>query len=119
MTKPTEAEIAAAAAWLMDDDTAYREEPQYAHRAAQTMLEAAWGARVAVECMDGPTHPLDGLLEPGARVGGPLVSLAISAKRIADALTAPEADNPIARAIVSGIGNGAQDWIGYMVRAGR
>ena len=52
MTKPTEEEIKAAAAWLVGDDTAYREEPQYADRAARAMLEAAYGARVAVECMD-------------------------------------------------------------------
>lgn len=49
-----------------------------------------------------------------------LVSIAISLKRIADALNNPDPyDNPIARAILNGISTGAQDWIGHMARSGR
>lgn len=47
-------------------------------------------------------------------------SIAISLKRIADALTeARPYENPISRAINEGISNGAQDWIGHMARNGR
>ena len=46
-------------------------------------------------------------------------SIAISLKRIADALTASDYDNPIHNAIMNGIANGAQEWIGHMARSGR
>lgn len=49
-----------------------------------------------------------------------LASIAISLKRIADAMN--ERDpyaNPIAQAIQSGLNMGAQDWIGHMIRSGR
>lgn len=49
-----------------------------------------------------------------------LASIAISLKRIADAIHNPDPyDNPIARAILNGISTGAQDWIGHMARNGR
>lgn len=65
-------------------------------------------------------HPLEGLLEPGAKSYTAEVSIAISLKRIADALNNPDPyDNPIARAILNGISLGAQDWIGHMTRNGR
>jgi hypothetical protein len=49
-----------------------------------------------------------------------LASIAISLKRIADALTEQnQYENPITQAIQNGIGLGAQDWIGYMARNGR
>jgi hypothetical protein len=65
-------------------------------------------------------HPLTGLLEPGAARYDVQTSIAISLKRIADALTDRDPyTNPIAQAILNGISQGAQDWIGHMVRHGR
>lgn len=70
--------------------------------------------------MSDVAHPLDGLLEPGSRPYTPEVSIAISLKRIADALTNTDPySNPIAQAIQNGINLGAQDWIGHMARNGR
>lgn len=47
-------------------------------------------------------------------------SIAISLKRIADAITDPDQySNPIANAIHNGISQGAQDWIGHMIRHDR
>lgn len=49
-----------------------------------------------------------------------LCSIAVSLKRIADAMN--ERDpyaNPIAQAIQGGLNLGAQDWIGHMIRSGR
>jgi len=49
-----------------------------------------------------------------------VASIAISLKRIADALDNRDPyDNPIAQAILNGISQGAQDWIGRMERSGR
>jgi len=48
------------------------------------------------------------------------LSMAISLKRIADTLNNRDPyDNPIAQAILNGISQGAQDWIGHMARNGR
>lgn len=69
--------------------------------------------------LPGAPPPLEELLEPGAHnhEASALVSIAISLKRIADAIHVSDSyDNPISRAIANGIGNGAQDWIGHMVR---
>lgn len=80
------------------------------------------------------THPHENpgpLMEPGARrLGGSnpnlvaAMSIAISLKRIADALEGnPAADTGFAadlrRAIEDGASNGAQNWIAQMVRHGR
>lgn len=68
-------------------------------------------------------HPLAGKLEPAASSYGtqaPLISIAISLNRIANALTNEDPyTNPIAQAIENGINQGAQDWIGHMARSGR
>ena len=49
-----------------------------------------------------------------------LGSIAISLKRIADALNDPDPyTNPIAQALLNGISQGAQDWIGHLARSGR
>jgi hypothetical protein len=68
-------------------------------------------------------HGLVGQLEPAASPYGtqaPLISIGISLKRIADALTNPnQYENPITQAILNGISQGAQDWLGHMVRNGR
>jgi hypothetical protein len=49
-----------------------------------------------------------------------LASIAISLKRIADALTNTDPySNPIAMALQNGISLGAQDWIGHMARNAR
>ena len=68
-------------------------------------------------------HGLVGQLEPAAAPYGtaaPLISIGISLKRIADALTNRDPyDNPISQAILNGISLGAQDWIGHMARNGR
>lgn len=72
--------------------------------------------------MENP-HPLDGALEPLAAPyddAAPLISIAISLKRIADALNILNPyDNPISQAIQGGINLGAQDLIGHMARSGR
>ena len=65
-------------------------------------------------------HGLDGLLEPASKPYDAMVSIAISLKRIADALTDQNAyTNPLAQAVLNGIALGAQDWIGHMARNGR
>lgn len=64
-------------------------------------------------------HPLEGHLEAQSELypDAALISVAISLKRIADALTEQDPyRNPIAVAIQSGINLGAQDWIGHMAR---
>ena len=68
-------------------------------------------------------HGLVGKLEPAASPYGtdaPLISIGISLKRIADAMTNPnQYENPITQAILNGISQGAMDWIGHMGRNGR
>lgn len=63
-------------------------------------------------------HPLAAHLEPAASPYDVQVSIAISLKRIADALTNPDQySNPITQAILNGISQGALDWIGHMARS--
>lgn len=50
----------------------------------------------------------------------PLMSIAASLKRIADAMTDRDGfTNPISAAIQNGISLGAQDYIGHLTRSGR
>lgn len=76
-------------------------------------------------CSEHPTedHGLVGGLEPTAAPYGteaPLISIAISLKRIADALNDRDPyTNPIAQALLNGIDQGAESWIGHLARSGR
>lgn len=66
-------------------------------------------------------HPLDGLYEPESKryPNATMVSIAISLKRIADALQGDKLTDQLGSAIAGGISHGADNWVSRMNRSGR